>query len=278
MMDLIDQHRAFGGEQCRYRHRSEALGCDMVFSLFLPPDWRKDSPQLYWLSGLTCTDENFVQKAGAQRRAAELGLILVVSDTSPRGEQAPDADRYDLGQGAGFYVNATQEPWRTCYRMEEYVISELPGLLEKQLSLTGKRGVSGHSMGGHGALTLAMRHPEHFSSVSAFSPIVAPTQVQWGRDAFTAYLGPDESAWREYDACHLLASGRKLPGTLLVDQGDADGFYQEQLRTWLLEKACEDAGQHATIRMQPGYDHSYFFVASFVDDHLNHHAGALSGS
>ncbi len=275
-MEQFDQHAAFGGEQRRYRHRSGTLDCDMVFSLFLPPQWRPDSPAFYWLSGLTCTDENFVQKAGAQRVAAELGLILVVPDTSPRGETVADAEAYDLGQGAGFYINATREPWAAHYRMQDYIADELPALLQRGLGLTGPCGISGHSMGGHGALTLALKYPERYGSVSAFSPIANPVACPWGEKAFSAYLGDDRTQWRQHDASRLLAAGR-APWPIRVDVGTADGFLQEQLRPEALEAAARESGSELTVHRQPGYDHSYFFVATFIEAHLREHAAALRG-
>lgn len=273
-MQSIDEHMSFGGIQRRYAHHAETLACDMRFSVFLPPRYGAESPVLFWLSGLTCTDENFVQKAGAQRCAAELGVVLIAPDTSPRGSDVADDDAYDLGQGAGFYLNANQSPWAPNYRMEDYIVRELPDLLAQELGIRGPRGISGHSMGGHGALTLAMKHPQVFASVSALAPIVAPTQVPWGQKAFAAYIGTNESEWQEHDACHLV-SARGFAGELLVDQGTDDPFYTEQLRTWLLEDACKRAEQPAVIRTHEGYDHSYFFVATFIDEHIRHHVMEL---
>ena len=273
-MEQIDQHLAFGGEQRRYLHYARRPDCDMVFSVYLPPGWRQDSPLLFWLSGLTCTDENFVQKAGAQRIAAELGLILVVPDTSPRGEQVADAESYDLGHGAGFYINATREPWSRHYRMEDYVVEELPALLEAELGLRGRRGVSGHSMGGHGALSLAMKYPERFASVSAFSPIANPSRCPWGEKAFAHYLGDDRREWERHDSAVLLAA-KPAPWPLLVDIGTADGFLEEQLRPEALEQAARESGSDLRLRRQEGYDHSYFFVASFIEEHLRFHAAQL---
>jgi S-formylglutathione hydrolase len=228
-----------------------------------------------FLSGLTCTEENVTVKAGAQRIAAALGLVFIAPDTSPRGKDVPDADAYDLGQGAGFYVDATRAPWSTHFRMESYIAHEFHDLVIGALALDPSRiGLTGHSMGGHGALTLALKHPGRYRSLSAFSPIVAPSQVPWGRKAFTAYLGPEEAEWRRHDACALIAT-RTFPGPILIDQGDADGFLKEQLQTWRFEEACKASGQQATVRMQPGYDHSYFFIATFIEDHLRHHAREL---
>ena len=234
-------------------------------------------PVVYWLSGLTCTDENFVNKAGAQRYAAELGLAIVAPDTSPRGDDVPDDpdSAYDFGLGAGFYVNATQQPWSRHYRMYDYIVDELPALIEKSFPVdTARSGISGHSMGGHGALTIALKNPQRFKSVTAFSPICSPLNCPWGEKALGNYLGPDRDGWQDYDTTALIArSEEQLP--VLVDQGTADNFLVEQLKTPLLEQACQDAGYPMTIRMQDGYDHSYFFIASFIGDHLAFHAGCL---
>ncbi len=277
-VEILSQARCFGGRQLVFRHASAATGTPMRCAVYLPPAADHGTvPAVLYLSGLTCTEDNVTVKAGAQRVCAELGLAFIAPDTSPRGDGVADDPGWDLGQGAGFYVDATQAPWAPHFAMERYVIDELLGLVSAQFPIRGDRiGITGHSMGGHGALTLALRHPGRFASVSAFSPIVAPTQVPWGRKAFTAYLGPDEAGWAEHDACELLRT-RRLPGALLVDQGDADPFLREQLRTELLQQRCDEVGQRATIRMQPGYDHSYFFVASFIEDHLRHHAQALAG-
>jgi S-formylglutathione hydrolase len=274
-MQRIEQHACFGGSQEVWQHGSDTLGCTMKFGVYLPPQARERAcPVLYWLSGLTCSEQNFITKAGAQRYAAEHGLILVAPDTSPRGAGVPDADGYDLGLGAGFYVNATQAPWDTHYRMHDYVVHELPALVEAHFPASDARAISGHSMGGHGALVLALRNPGRYRSVSAFSPIVAPSQVPWGEKAFSAYLGPDRDAWRAWDACALIAgAGERLP--LLVDQGDADEFLATQLQPERLRAACEAAGHPLTLRLQPGYDHSYYFIASFIGGHIAHHARAL---
>ena len=229
---------------------------------------------LYWLSGLTCNEQNFITKAGAQQHAARHQLIVVAPDTSPRGEGIANDPAYDLGQGAGFYVNATQEPWAPHYRMQDYVAEELPALVEQHFPACDLRGISGHSMGGHGALVTALRHPGRYRSVSAFSPIVAPSQVPWGQKALAAYLGDERSGWRDWDAVELIGRAtEKLP--LLVDQGEADEFLASQLRPELLEAACERAGHPLTLRRQPGYDHSYYFIASFLAEHFEHHAKAL---
>ena len=231
---------------------------------------------LYWLSGLTCNEQNFITKAGAQRYAAEHGVILVAPDTSPRGDDVADADGYDLGKGAGFYVDATQAPWATHYRMYDYVVNELPALIEAQFPVTGARAISGHSMGGHGALVIALKNPGRYRSVSAFSPIVAPSQVPWGEKAFGAYLGDDRAAWRAFDATALVETAtERLP--LLIDQGDADEFLDGQLKPHLLQAACEVAGHPIDLRLQPGYDHSYYFIQSFIGEHIAHHAKALRG-
>ena len=270
------EHRAcFGGWQDVYRHRSEVLGCDMTVGVYLPPQVEQGPcPVLYWLSGLTCTEQNFITKAGAQRYAAEHGIILVAPDTSPRGEGVADAEGYDLGKGAGFYVNATQAPWASHYRMYDYIVDELPAWVEADPMASDRRAISGHSMGGHGALTIALKNPGRYRSVSAFSPIVAPTQVPWGQKAFAAYLGDDREAWKAWDTVELVRQAREqLP--LLVDQGDADEFLQGQLKPELLQAAAAEAGHPLTLRMRPGYDHSYYFIASFIGDHIAHHAAAL---
>lgn len=274
-LDRIEHRACFGGWQDVYRHRSATLSCEMNFAVYLPPQAaRAKLPVLYWLSGLTCNEQNFITKAGAQRYAAEHGVILVAPDTSPRGDDVPDADGYDLGKGAGFYVNATREPWATHYRTYDYVVDELPMLVEDAFPVTDARGISGHSMGGHGALVIALRNPGRYRSVSAFSPIVAPSQVPWGEKAFGAYLGDDRAAWARYDATALVATAvEKLP--LLIDQGERDEFLDAQLKPGLLEAACTAAGHPLTLRMQPGYDHSYHFVASFIGEHMVHHAKAL---
>jgi S-formylglutathione hydrolase len=277
-MQQIGENKCFDGRQLRYSHASKVLGCEMNFSIFLPPQAREGKvPVVYWLSGLTCTDENFVTKAGAQRYAAELGLAVVAPDTSPRGEGVPDDPdgAYDFGLGAGFYVNATQEPWSRHYHMYDYVVQELPELVAGHFPVDDSRvGISGHSMGGHGALTIALKNPGRFRSVSAFAPICSPLNCPWGEKALGGYLGPDREAWRAHDTTALLAqASERLP--VLVDQGDADNFLEEQLRTQLLQEASEAAEYPMTIRMQPGYDHSYFFIASFMGEHLAFHAGCL---
>jgi len=273
-MEKIDEHRAFGGVQRRYSHASSACHCDMTFSLYLPPlaDTRR-VPVVYWLSGLTCSDENFVHKAGAQRVAAELGIALVAPDTSPRGDDVADEDRYDMGQSAGFYVNATEQPWARHYQMYDYVVSELPGLLADEFATTldlAREAISGHSMGGHGALVIGLRNIDRFAAISAFSPICAPTEVPWGHEALGQYLGDDQAAWQQYDATQLLANAANpeaLP-PIRVEQGLADGFLEEQLHPHRLEEAAEQVGADVTVNRREGYDHSYFFIASFIEDHL----------
>jgi S-formylglutathione hydrolase len=274
-MERIEHRACFGGWQDVYRHRSEVLGCDMTVGVYLPPQAAHGPcPVLYWLSGLTCNEQNFITKAGAQRYAAEHGIILVAPDTSPRGDGVANDDAYDLGQGAGFYVNATQQPWAKHYRMHHYIAGELPALVEANFPATGARAISGHSMGGHGALVIALRNPGRYRSVSAFSPIVAPMQVPWGEKAFSAYLGDDRDAWKQWDATELVAGAtERLP--MLVDQGDADEFLAGQLKPELLQAACAAAGHPLTLRLQPGYDHSYYFIASFIGEHIAHHAEAL---
>ena len=275
-MQRIEHHASFGGRQEVWQHASSSTGTDMKVGVYLPPKALagEKCPVLYWLSGLTCTEQNFITKAGAQLFAAQHNLIVVAPDTSPRGEGVANDDAYDLGQGAGFYLNATQQPWAPHFRMEDYVVQELPALIEQHFPATQARGIFGHSMGGHGALTLALRHPGRYQSVSAFSPIVAPTQVPWGQKAFKAYLGDDVAAWKPHDTVELIASAKeRLP--LLVDQGEGDEFLAGQLKPELLKAACEKAGHPLTLRLQPGYDHSYYFIASFMADHFAHHAKAL---
>ncbi|MDO8273109.1 MAG: S-formylglutathione hydrolase [Gammaproteobacteria bacterium] len=274
--------RCFDGEQRRYQHDSVVLNCTMKFSVFLPPQALLEKPQrvpvLYWLSGLTCTDENFVHKAGAQRLAAVLGMAIVTPDTSPRGDKVPGAPdkSWDLGLGAGFYVNAVQQPWGTHYQMYDYVVNELPTLVEAHLPLDAeRRAISGHSMGGHGALVVALRNPGRYRSVSAFAPIVAPSQCPWGRKAFGNYLGNDEHAWAQYDATALLRQVQeRLP--MLIDQGEADGFLQQQLQPELLLQAARDCDYPIQYRSRPGYDHSYYFIATFIEEHLRFHAAHLA--
>jgi S-formylglutathione hydrolase len=276
-MERVEAHAAFGGRQEVWKHASVALGCDMKFGLYLPEAalLGERRPVLYWLSGLTCTEQNFITKSGAQQHAAKHRLIVVVPDTSPRGDGVADDPEYDLGQGAGFYLNATEPPWATHYRMQDYVSAELPALVERHFAASVVRGIFGHSMGGHGALVTALRNPGRYRSVSAFSPIVSPAQVPWGERALGAYLGADRDAWRAWDAVELIkAAKERLP--LLVDQGEADEFLVAQLRPELLKAACDAAGHPLELRVRPGYDHSYYFVASFLADHFAHHAAALA--
>ncbi|WP_407941117.1 S-formylglutathione hydrolase [Nitrogeniibacter aestuarii] len=279
-LELIASNKSFGGWHKRYRHRSSATGTDMIFAIYLPPAAETGPVSvLYWLSGLTCTDENFMQKAGAQRMAAELGIAIVAPDTSPRGEGVPDDPEgaYDFGLGAGFYVNATQAPYNRHYHMYDYVTQELPALIEQHFPVTDKRSISGHSMGGHGALICALKNPGRYLSVSAFSPIVSPSDCPWGQKALGNYLGDNRDAWAEWDTCKLIPNApERLP--LLVDQGGEDGFLAEQLLTERLVEAAKAADHPATIRMQAGYDHSYFFIATFIEDHLRHHAAALDAA
>ena len=273
------EHRAcFGGWQDVYEHASSTLVCVMRFAIYLPPQAAAGPvPVLYWLSGLTCNEQNFITKAGAQRYAAEHGIAVVAPDTSPRGDDVADVDDFDLGKGAGFYLNATRAPWAAHYRMHDYVVDELRALVEANFAVTGARAISGHSMGGHGALVIALRNPGRYRSVSAFSPIVAPSQVPWGQKAFAGYLGEDRDAWKAWDATALVADAtERLP--LLVEQGVADEFLASQLRPELLQAACAVAGHPLTLRLQPGYDHSYYFIASFIGEHVAHHAAALRGS
>lgn len=273
-MEIVSETRMFGGRQLTISHESTSTGGTMRCAVFLPP---QDGPRptLYYLSGLTCTEDNVTQKAGAQRVAAELGMILVAPDTSPRGEGVANDDAYDLGQGAGFYVDATEAPWAPHFKMYSYITDELPKLIAAAFPVDESRvGITGHSMGGHGALTIGLREPQTFRSISAFSPIVSPLNCPWGEKALTTYLGADRARWAAHDACELVKA-RGHWGVILVDQGDADGFLEEQLKTHLFVEACAEAGVKAEVRMQPGYDHSYFFIATFIEDHLRHHAAAL---
>ncbi|HEY0114485.1 MAG TPA: S-formylglutathione hydrolase [Allosphingosinicella sp.] len=279
-MDTLSVTRAFGGTQHVVRHASAATGTDMTFSVYVPPqaDDGRTLPVVWYLSGLTCTHANVTEKGEYRRACAELGLIFVAPDTSPRGQDVPDdpAGAYDFGLGAGFYLDATQAPFSRHYRMDSYVVDELPAVVAGCFPADLERqAISGHSMGGHGALTLALRHPGRFRSVSAFAPIVAPSQVPWGEKALSGYLGADRSAWRPHDAVALIEDGARVPD-LLVDQGEADAFLAEQLRPHLLQQACAAAGIPLTLRIQPGYDHSYYFIATFMADHLRWHAERLA--
>jgi S-formylglutathione hydrolase len=281
-LSIVEEHLCFGGRQIRFRHVSSRLQCAMHVSVFLPPQALHHSvPALYWLSGLTCTDENFTTKAGAQQIAAQLGLALIMPDTSPRGvdvhgQTIPDDPAYDLGQGAGFYVNATQQPWQQHYQMYDYIVEELPELLERELPLSQKRAISGHSMGGHGALVIGLRNPLRYSSISALAPIVHPTEVPWGQKALTAYLGDKAGHWPEwhqYDA-HLLLSAHGSALPILIDQGQADPFLAEQLQSDTLLAVAQQTDLR--YRLHAGYDHSYYFIASFIEEHLRFHAAYLS--
>lgn len=275
-METVKSHVVHGGTLRYLKHDSATTGTPMTLSVFVPAG-EGPFPVLIWLSGLTCTEDNFTTKAGAYKAAAAHGVIIVAPDTSPRGEGVADDAAYDLGQGAGFYVDATETPWAPHFRMESYVTSELIDLIDAQFPTTKTRSIFGHSMGGHGALTLALRHPELFKSVSAFAPISSPTRCPWGEKAFTAYLGEDRAQWAKHDAALLIEGGaaKGVFDDILVDQGDADSFLTDQLKPELLKAAAEKAGQGLTLRMQPGYDHSYFFMASFVDDHVAFHAKRL---
>ena len=278
-IEQIGANQSFGGQQLRYKHQSAILNCEMTFSIYLPPQAEKGPvPALYWLSGLTCNDENFVQKAGAQQHAAEHGIAIVCPDTSPRGDGVADDPEaaYDMGLGAGFYVNATEQPWAEHYQMYSYIIDELPTIINREFPVDGQRtSISGHSMGGHGALTIALKNPDRFKSVSAFAPICSPLNCPWGEKVLSNYLGDDRQAWKQYDAVDLVGMAKQhLP--VLVDQGDADNFLSEQLKTELLVSAGQVADYPMQIRMQPDYDHSYFFIATFIGQHIAFHARALA--
>lgn len=280
-MERVESRGSFGGRQEVWQHVSATLGgCTMRFGVYLPPQALAGAPcpALLWLSGLTCSEQNFITKSGVQAHAAAHGLVVVAPDTSPRGPGVADDPAWDLGQGAGFYVDATEAPWAPHYRMASYVSGELRALVEASFPVDGRWAISGHSMGGHGALTLALAQPGRWASVSAFAPIVAPSQVPWGQKAFTAYLGADRAAWAAHDAVALVERGAAGRLPLLVDQGADDEFLATQLRPELLRAACERAGHPLTLRLQPGYDHSYYFVASFLGDHLAHHAAALAAA
>ena len=279
-METVSEQRCFGGVQGVYRHQSELTGTAMQFALFTPPGAIDDkAPVLWYLSGLTCTEENFTVKAGAQRYASEHGLILVAPDTSPRGAGiGGEEEDYDFGTGAGFYVDATVEPWADNYRMYSYITSELPQLVFDRFPADpARQGITGHSMGGHGALTIGLKNPDVYRSISAFSPICSPTRCPWGEKALGGYLGDDRTSWLAYDACELIRSGNRS-GEILVDQGDADDFLSSQLKPELLQEVCKDTGQPLTLRMQQGYDHSYYFIASFIGDHVAFHAARLGTS
>ena len=276
-MEQLSANRIFGGSHEVWTHESTVCGCTMRFAVYLPPQAEAGKvPALYWLSGLTCTDENFGTKAGAQRVAAELGIAIVMPDTSPRGLNLPGEDEaYDFGSAAGFYLTATEEPWAPSYNMYDYGVAELPALINEHFPVDADRvSISGHSMGGHGALTIALKNPDNYKSVSAFSPIVAPTQVPWGQKAFAGYLGSDESTWQQYDATALVQQ-QQFPGEILVDVGEADAFLEDQLKPELFASACAASGQALNLRLHAGYDHSYFFIASFIEEHMRFHAEHL---
>lgn len=276
MLENLSQNKVAGGWHKQYQHEAKSVNCSMRFAIFLPPNATESAPVpvVYWLSGLTCTDENFMHKAGAFKAAAELGIAIVAPDTSPRGENVADDDGYDLGQGAGFYVNATQSPWSEHYKMYDYVVNELPELIEQHFPVSKLKSISGHSMGGHGALIIGLKNQNAYRSISAFSPITNPVNCPWGQKAFSHYLGEDKQTWLAYDACELLnQQTTKLP--ILVDQGDADQFLTEQLKPENLRAAADKHDSSVTLRMQPGYDHSYFFISSFIEEHLRFHAEFL---
>ena len=276
-LEQISSTKIFGGWQQVYQHDAESLSCAMKFAVFLPPQAQHHKvPALIWLSGLTCTEQNFISKAGAQRVAAEIGMAIIVPDTSPRGENVPDEDAYDIGQGAGFYLNATQAPWSANFKMYDYICVELPPVLLEKFPLNGLFSISGHSMGGHGALSIYLKNPSDYRSCSAFAPIVAPAQVPWGQKVFTEYLGEDRALWAGYDATQLIKSGAGSQTPILIDQGTADDFLQTQLRPELFEQACKEAGQPLELNMREGYDHSYYFIASYIEAHLRFHWNYLN--
>jgi S-formylglutathione hydrolase len=275
-LKTVSTTRSHGGTQGVYRHESSSTSTEMNFSVFVP-DHAPDAtlPVVWYLSGLTCTHANVTEKGEYRAACAEHGLIFVAPDTSPRGEDVPDEDGFDFGQGAGFYVNATQAPWSTHFQMRSYIETELPALIAANFPADmSRQAITGHSMGGHGALTIGLRNPGRFKSISAFAPIASPLHCPWGEKALAGYLGPDKTAWRAYDACALIEDGARVPD-LLVDQGGADNFLEEQLKPHLLSRACDDAGIALTLRMEPGYDHSYYFISSFMADHLRWHAERL---
>ncbi len=275
-MEQVSANRSHGGTQGVYTHQSKVTGTPMTFSVFVPDhEPGTKLPVLWFLSGLTCTHANVTEKGEFRAACAEAGIAFIAPDTSPRGDDVPDDEGYDFGKGAGFYVDATQEPWAAHFKMRSYIEQELPALVAEHFPLDmSRQGITGHSMGGHGALTIGLRNPDRFRSVSAFSPIVSPLNCPWGDKALTGYLGTDQAAWREYDACALIEDGARLPD-LLVDQGEADNFLHEQLKTGLLTMAAKKAGIPATIRMQPGYDHSYYFISTFMAEHVRWHAAKL---
>lgn len=275
-METISENKSFGGIQGVYSHLSKEMRCNMTFAVFVPEQAKdKKLPVLWYLSGLTCTHANVMEKGQYHGVAAELGLIIVAPDTSPRGNDVPDAEEYDFGKGAGFYVNATEEPWAQHFRMRSYVENELPALVAEYFPTDmSRQGIFGHSMGGHGALTIALRNPERFLSLSAFAPIASPSQCPWGAKALTGYIGKSKQAWREYDASALIEDGARFPD-ILVDQGSADSFLIEQLKPQMLAKACKNANIPLSLHIRDGYDHSYFFISTFMEDHLRWHGARL---
>ena len=276
-MDTVSINKSHGGEQGVYKHASDSTGTEMIFSVFVPPhEAGAKLPVLWYLSGLTCDHSNVTEKGEYRAACAEEGVIFIAPDTSPRGDDVPDEDGYDFGKGAGFYLDATQDPWAQHYRMRSYIEDELPALIATEFPMAdmARQSITGHSMGGHGALTIGLRGGERFRSVSAFSPVVAPIEVPWGQKALSKYLGEDRAAWRQYDACALIADGARVP-ELLVEQGTDDQFLEEQLRPQLLRDACEKAGIDLTLNMREGYDHSYYFISTFLGDHIRWHAERL---
>lgn len=275
-LELLEEHVVFGGTQYKYRHDSTVLSCPMTFSLFLPNKETFSNPPLFWwLSGLTCTDDNFTHKAGAQKAAARLGVAMIMPDTSPRGEEIADSEDWDLGQGAGFYLNATEKPWAPHYQMYDYITKELSAIAHDHFQLNGPEFISGHSMGGHGALVIGLRNSDRFRSISAFAPIVNPIEVPWGVKAFTEYLGDDQETWKEWDATELLKqhTGKEIP--VLIDQGDADSFYEKQLQPSKIAAVADEKKYPLTVRMQKGHDHSYYTIATFIEEHLEFHLSQL---
>lgn len=275
-IEQVSSNKSFGGWHKQYKHQSSCLNCDMQFAVYLPPQASETNkvPVLYWLSGLTCTDENFMQKAGAQRLASELGIAIVAPDTSPRGDNVANDDAYDLGQGAGFYINATQEPWRKHYQMYDYINIELPEVIKSTFPVSDTWSISGHSMGGHGAIMMALKNPKAYQSASAFSPIVNPVNCPWGEKAFSTYLGDDKESWKQYDSTELLRNTTEET-PLLIDQGLDDNFLAEQLKPQQLVAVATDKAYPLTYREHKGYDHSYYFISSFIEDHLRFHAKYL---
>jgi S-formylglutathione hydrolase len=271
-IECLSSNKVFGGWHKQYSHQSSTVNCTMRFAIFLPPQASSNNkvPVLYWLSGLTCTDENVMQKSGIQRIAAELGIAIVAPDTSPRGEGVADDEAYDLGQGAGFYINAKQAPWNKHYQMYDYVVEELPVLIEATFPVTGKRAIAGHSMGGHGALTIALKNAQRYCSVSAFSPISNPVNCPWGQKAFTAYLGDDQALWQQHDASMLMLEAKDFLPTR-VDQGEADNFLEEQLKPTVLQASATQRGYPLELNIHQGYDHSYYFISSFIEQHVRFH-------